>query len=105
MALSRPEEEREASTAALGPRTTGADAFPYTPRWKICRQRLIGWNTLEARQSSRPPKYREAPSWPCLPIPQAISRDFLWGSRPANDDAKSTQMEEVLQLCSRVEGQ
>jgi hypothetical protein len=36
-----------------------------------------GWNTLEARQSFRLPKYREAPSWPCLPILQAISQDFL----------------------------
>jgi predicted enzyme related to lactoylglutathione lyase len=35
-----------------------------------------------------PPKYREALSWPSLPIPQAISQDFLWGSRPANDDAR-----------------
>src|ERR1700741_2600733 len=81
MALSRPKEDREASTAALLSPTTGASAFPYTRRSKICRQRLIGWSSLEARQFLRRPKYPEALSWQCLPIPQATLQDFLWESR------------------------
>src|SRR5215468_2930607 len=61
----------------VGPANDGSKRVSVYARWKICRQRLTGWNTLEARQSFRPPKYREAPSWPCSPILQAISQDFL----------------------------
>ncbi len=48
------------SMVALVPRTTGANAFPYTHRSRICRQLLTGRSTLELRQSFRRPKYRRS---------------------------------------------
>ena len=57
--LSRQKGDRKASMVALVPRTTGANAFPYTHRSRICRQLLTGRSTLELRQSFRRPKYRE----------------------------------------------
>src|SRR6516225_714266 len=69
----------------LVPRTTDANASPYMRRSRICKQRLIGSNVLEAKQFFRRLKCREVPSWLCLLTRPAISQGFLW-ARLANDD-------------------
>ena len=66
---------------------TGASAFPYMREFETCRQRLIAQNVSEPKPFFRRAKCQEAPSWPCLPIPQVISQGFSRESRLAYDDA------------------
>jgi len=73
----------------VGPSMTGANAFPYMRGSKTCRLRLIGQSVLEAKRSFRRPKCREAPSWPCLPIPPVISQGFFWESGSPNPNANA----------------
>src|SRR3977135_3543223 len=87
MASSRPEVDREASTVALAPAMTAANASPYMHRLKTCRQRSIGWRVLEAKLSFRRPKCWEALGWLCLPIPPATLPGLFWERGPAEDTA------------------
>src|SRR6516164_10621820 len=103
MASSRPEEGSEASTVALAPPMTGANAFPYMRGSKTCRLRLIGQSVLEAKRSFRRPKCREAPSWQCLPIPPVISQGFFWKSRSAN--VKIAAIRKLLRLQPITDGE